>query len=181
FLEQSRGTWWGLPAVCLVYVLAGITFFPVTVTSLAVAAVFGPVWGPIYGMCGALLSAALLFGAGHLLGLKGLRKFGGTRVRTIDEKFRRSGIIGVAAIRLLPIAPYSLVNLVAGISSVTLLQFLGGTFLGMFPTMIAKGLVGDSLAQIFINPTPLSVSYLVGGILLWVSIAVISQKLVNRY
>src|SRR5690606_9271028 len=59
FLEQSRGTWWGLPAVCLVYVLAGITFFPVTVTSLAVAAVFGPVWGPIYGMCGALLSAAL--------------------------------------------------------------------------------------------------------------------------
>lgn len=180
-LEQSRGTWWGLPVVCLVYVIAGIFFFPVTVLSVAVAAVFGPVWGPLYGICGALLSAALLFGVGHLLGLKGLRKLGGAKVRTIDEKFRRSGIIGVAAVRLLPIAPYSLVNLVAGISSITLLQFMGGTFLGMFPTMIAKGLVGDSLTQIFVNPSPLSVAYLVGGILAWVGIAVVSQKLVNRY
>jgi phospholipase D1/2 len=181
FLEESRGTWWGLPAVLLVYVIAGIIFFPVTVLSLAVAAVFGPVWGPIYGMCGALLSAALLFGVGHVLGSRGLRKLGGAKVRTIDEKFRRSGIIGVAAVRLLPIAPYSLVNLVAGISSITLLQFMAGTFIGMFPTMIAKGLVGDSLAQVFVDPNPLSVAYLVGGILLWVGIAVFSQKLVNRY
>ncbi|MCW8196388.1 phospholipase [Proteobacteria bacterium 005FR1] len=181
FLEESRGTWWGLPAVCLVYVVAGIFFFPVTVLSVAVAAVFGPIMGPLYGICGALLSAALLFGAGHFLGLKGLRRLGGAKVRTIDEKFRRSGIIGVAAVRLLPIAPYSLVNLVAGISSISLLQFLGGTFLGMFPTMIAKGLVGDSLAQIFVDPSPLSVAYLIGGILAWVGIAILSQKLVNRY
>lgn len=181
FLEESRGTWWGLPAVCLIYVIAGITFFPVTVLSLAVAAIFGPLWGPLYGICGALLSAALLFGVGHVLGSRGLRKIGGTKVRLIDEKFRRSGIIGVAAVRLLPIAPYSLVNLVAGISSISLLQFMGGTFLGMFPTMVAKGLVGDSLAQILIEPTPLSVTYLIGGIALWITVAVVSQKLVNRY
>ncbi|MGQ9427076.1 VTT domain-containing protein [Gilvimarinus sp. F26214L] len=181
FLEKSRGTWWGLPAVCLVYVIGGITFFPVTVLSLAVAAIFGPVWGPLYGICGALLSAALLFGVGHMLGVRGLRRFGGGKVQVIDEKFRRSGIIGVAALRLLPIAPYSLVNLVAGISSIGLLQFMGGTFLGMFPTMIAKGLVGDSLVQVFINPTPLSITYLVAGISVWVGVAVISQKLVNRY
>lgn len=181
FLEASRGTWWGLPAVCLVYVIGGIIFFPVTVLSLAVAVIFGPVWGPIYGICGALLSAALLFGVGHVLGMRGLRKIGGSKVRIIDEKFRRSGIVGVAAVRLLPIAPYSLVNLVAGISSIGIFQFLGGTFLGMFPTMIAKGLVGDSIAQILIEPTPLSISYLVGGIALWVGVAVVSQKLANRY
>lgn len=181
FLEQSRGTSWGLPAVCLVYVIAGITFFPVTVLSLAVAAIFGPVWGPVYGICGALLSAALLFGVGHVLGLRGLRKIGGTKVRLIDEKFRRSGVVGVAAVRLLPIAPYSLVNLIAGISSISLLQFLAGTFLGMFPVMVAKGLVGDSLARILIDPTPLNISYLVGGILLWIVVGVSSQKLVNRY
>lgn len=181
FLEESRGTWWGLPAVCLVYLIGGITFFPVTVLSLAVAAVFGPVWGPLYGIVGAMLSAALLFGIGHMLGVRGLRKIGGSKVRMIDAKFRRSGIIGVAALRLIPIAPYSLVNLVAGISSITLFQFMGGTFLGMFPAMIAKGLVGDSLAQVFINPTPMSVAYLVGGITAWVGVVVISQKLVNRY
>lgn len=180
FLAESRGTWWGLPAVCLVYIIGGITFFPVTVLSLAVAAVFGPVWGPVYGIVGALLSAALLFGVGHVLGVRGLRRIGGSKVRMIDEKFRRSGVIGVAALRLIPIAPYSLVNLVAGISSVTLFQFMGGTFLGMFPTMVAKGFVGDSLAQVFIDPTPLSVTYLIAGIAAWVGVVVVSQKLVNR-
>lgn len=181
FLELSRGTWWALPAVCAVYIIGGITFFPVTVLSLAVAAIFGPVLGPLYGICGALLSAALLFGVGHALGLQGLRGFGGAKVRLLDEKFKRGGIVGVAALRMLPIAPYSLVNLVAGISSVSLVQFLVGTFLGMFPTMVAKGLVGDSLVQIFISPTPLSVSYLVLGILAWIGVALLCQKLANWY
>jgi phospholipase D1/2 len=181
FLEHSRDTWWGLPAVCLVYVIGGMLFFPVTVLSLAVAAIFGPLWGPVYGICGALLSAALLFGAGHLLGLRGLRKIGGSKVRMLDEKFRRSGILGVAALRLIPIAPYSLVNLVAGISSIGLFQFMAGTFLGMFPTMLAKGLVGDSLAQLFVEPTPIGIGYLAGGMVCWVGVAVISQKLVNYF
>lgn len=181
FLELSRDTWWALPAVCLVYVIAGITFFPVTVLSLAVAAIFGPVLGPLYGICGALLSAALLFGIGHALGLQGLRGFGGPKVRLLDEKLKRGGIVGVAALRMLPIAPYSLVNLVAGISSVSLIQFLAGTFLGMFPTMVAKGLVGDSLVQIFISPTPLSVTYLVLGLMAWISAALLCQKLANWY
>lgn len=181
FLETSRDTWWALPAVLLVYVIGGITFFPVTVLSVIVAAIFGPILGPLYGIAGALLSAALLFGVGHILGLRGLRGFGGPKIRLLDEKFRSGGIIGIAALRMLPIAPYSLVNLVAGISSVGLIQFLVGTFLGMFPTMVAKGLVGDSLVQIFINPTPLTVSYLILGILAWISVAVLCQKLANRY
>lgn len=181
FLEASRDTWWALPAVCGVYIIGGITFFPVTVLSVIVAAIFGPLLGPIYGICGALLSAALLFGIGHMLGQRGLGGLGGPKVRLLDEKFRRGGIIGVAALRMLPIAPYSLVNLVAGISSVGLFQFMVGTFLGMFPTMVAKGLVGDSLVQIFINPTPLTVSYLLLGIAAWISVAVLCQKLANRY
>lgn len=181
FLETSRDNWWALPAVCLVYLIGGITFFPVTVLSLAVAAIFGPILGPLYGICGALLSAALLFYIGHMLGMRGLRGLGGPKVRLLDEKFKRGGIVGVAALRMLPIAPYSLVNLVAGISSVSLTQFLVGTFLGMFPTMMAKGLVGDSLVQIFINPTPLSVTYLVLGIMAWISVALMCQKLANWY
>lgn len=104
-----------------------------TVLSLAVAAIFGPIWGPIYGIMGALLSSAILFGIGKLSGNAGLRKIGGPKVEAVDEKLKKSGIVGVAAIRMLPIAPFSLVNLVAGISSIGIVQFLIGTFLGMFP------------------------------------------------
>lgn len=181
FLKESRGTYFALPTVLLVYFVAGILFFPVTVLSIAVAAVFGPIWGPIYGILGALLSSATLFGIGKLLGNAGLKKVGGPKVEAVDQKLKRSGIVGVAAIRMLPIAPFSLVNLVAGISSITLFQFLMGTFLGMFPPMIAKGLVGDSLAQIFTNPSPETISYLIGGIILWGLMIWGSQKFAYWY
>tara|TARA_R110000744_G_scaffold256325_2_gene371783 strand:+ start:3389 stop:5584 length:2196 start_codon:yes stop_codon:yes gene_type:complete len=181
FLQDTRGTMWVIPTICLVYVVAGLLFFPVTVLSLAVAAVYGPIWGPIYGMMGALISSAMMFGLGHVMGSNGLRKLGGAKVQAVDEKFKNSGVVGVAVIRLLPVAPFSLVNLVAGISSIGLMQFLAGTFLGMFPPMIAKGLVGDSLGQIFNDPTPQAIGYLVGGIACWILMIFVSQKLARMY
>ena len=181
FLESTQGTYWALPAVCGIYILAGILFFPVTVLSVAVAAVFGPLWGPVYGMAGALCSAALLFGAGQAMGGDSLSRIGGSRVKRVDQKFRESGIIGVAAIRVIPVAPFSLVNLVAGFSSIKFYQFIMGTFLGMAPLMIAKGLVGDSLTQIVINPSGRNIAYLLGGIVFWIVLIYASQKLVNSY
>ena len=181
FLEKSRGTYFALPTVLLVYVVGGLLFFPVTVLSLAVAAIFGPIWGPVYGIMGALLSSAILFAIGKIAGNSGLRKMGGPKVATIDEKLKRSGIVGVAAIRMLPVAPFSLVNLVAGISSIGIVQFLVGTFLGMFPPMIAKGLVGDSIAQIWQNPSVATISYLAIGIVLWGLLIWGSQKFARYY
>lgn len=181
FLEKSRGTYFALPTVLLVYVVGGLLFFPVTVLSLAVAAIFGPVWGPVYGIMGALLSSAILFAIGKVAGNSGLRKMGGPKVATIDDKLKRSGIVGVAAIRMLPVAPFSLVNLVAGISSIGIVQFLVGTFLGMFPPMIAKGLVGDSIAQIWQNPSVATISYLAIGIVLWALLIWGSQKFARYY
>lgn len=181
FLEESRGTYFALPTVLLVYLVGGLLFFPVTVLSIAVAAVFGPVWGSIYGILGALLSSASMFGVGKVLGNAGLKKIGGPKVDAVDQKLKQSGVVGVAAIRMLPIAPFSLVNLVAGISSIGLFQFLAGTFLGMFPPMIAKGLVGDSLTHIFRNPSPETISYLVGGVILWGLMIWGSQKFARWY
>ncbi len=180
FLEESRNTQFALPSVLAVYVIGGLFFFPVTVMSLAVAAVFGPVWGPVYGMAGALCSAWLMFLLGKIIGDRGLRKLGGPRVRKVDEKFTNSGVAGVATIRLIPVAPYSLVNLVAGISSIRLLPFLLGTFLGMLPPIIAKGLVGDSLSQLATDPSAESISYLTLGILIWVAVIMVSQKVAKN-
>lgn len=181
FMETSRGTAWALPLVCLIYVIGGLIFFPVTVISLATAAVFGPIWGPVYGLCGALLSAALLFWIGHLAGERGLRKLAGDRIRKIDAKLQQSGIIGMAAVRMLPIAPYSLVNLVAGVSSIRFFDFMAGSFLGLLPGLLAKGIVGDSLARVFIDPTTESVIYLVTGIVFWLVMIVSSQKFANYW
>ena len=181
FLEFARNSSFALPLVCLIYVLGGFVLFPVTVLSLITAAVFGAIAGPLYGMVGSLLSAAVMFWIGNVAGLKGLRKLFGERIRSIDRKFHDSGILGVAALRFIPIAPYSIVNLAAGISSVTFIDFMVGTFIGFLPGLVIKGLVGDSLVQVFISPNPQARMYLILGVLLWVALVAASYILTKQW
>ncbi len=181
FLERARDSRFALPLVCLAYIVGGFVLFPVTLMSIITAAVFGALLGPIYGLCGALSSAAIMFWLGHLAGLRGLRKLFGSRIQYIDKKFHRSGIIGVVVIRLLPIAPYTLVNLAAGISSIPFFDFIMGTLLGFLPGFIAKGFVGDSLLKTFVEPTPRSVSYLILGITLWLGLIMVSYRFAKRW
>ncbi len=181
FLEFAQNSSFALPLICLIYVAGGFILFPVTVLSLITAAVFGAILGPLYGMIGSLLSAAVMFWIGNVAGLKGLRKLFGEKIRAIDRKFHESGILGVATIRFIPIAPYSIVNLAAGISSVTFLDFMAGTFLGFLPGLVIKGLVGDSLVQVFISPNPKARMYLILGVVLWITLVAATYLLTKQW
>lgn len=181
FLEEARSSHWSFVIVCAIYILGGFVLFPVTLMSLLTAAVFGSLWGPIYGMAGALLSAAVMFGLGHWAGLKGTRKILGDRIRSIDAKFKKAGIFGVTILRLIPVAPYSLVNIAAGISSVRFVDFILGTFFGFLPAFIVKGVVGDSLTQVFLNPTRQTVFYLSLGLFLWILLTISTYFITKKW
>ena len=116
---------------------------------------------------------------GNFVGEKGLRSLLGPRINKIDKKFADNGILGVAIIRNIPVAPFSLVNMVAGVSSIKIHQFLIGTFIGMLPLMIVKGIVGGSIADILREPTPKHIAFLVAGVVAWLAVAYFSQKLIN--
>lgn len=179
FLASARGTPWALPLICLTYLVGGLLMFPVTLLSLVTTAVWGVVWGPIYAMCGALVSGAFLYWIGHLIGIKGLRSLFGERIRSLVKKLEKRGVMGIVVIRMTPIAPYTLVNLAAGIVSLRFLDYIVGTFLGLLPGLIAKGFVGDSLMQVLLNPSSESFLYVVLGIGVWLAIVWASQRLVN--
>ncbi|MGQ8366971.1 VTT domain-containing protein [Glaciecola sp. 1036] len=178
-LTSVRESPWAIFYVAGIYVVAGLLFFPVTVLSLAVAMVFGAVWGVVYGMAGIICSTTLLFLIGKVMGDNGLRKLAGPKINKIDKKFAENGVFGVAVLRNIPVAPFSLVNLVAGISSIKLVSFLLGTFFGMLPMLIVKAVVGGSLADIFRDPNPKHIAFLVGGLVAWLGLAYGSQKLMT--
>lgn len=180
FLVYARSSPFSLPLVCLIYIVGGLVLFPVTLISLMTAAVFGALLGPIYCMAGALSSGALMFWIGNLAGLKGLRRLFGDRIRAIDNKFNKAGVFGMAAIRFLPVAPYTLVNLAAGISSIRFFDFMMGTFLGFLPGFIVKGFVGDSLVQILIEPKPKTLFYLILGLMLWIALIAASYQFAKK-
>jgi uncharacterized membrane protein YdjX (TVP38/TMEM64 family) len=87
----------------------------------------------------------------------------------------------VVAIRFMPIAPFSLVNLVAGIASVSTWSFLTGTLIGLIPSMFAKGLVGDAITSAYLQPSLQSLAYIGFSIAVWVALLFVSQRFAKYY
>jgi uncharacterized membrane protein YdjX (TVP38/TMEM64 family) len=57
-------------------------------------------------------------------------------------------VLTVTALRVLPVAPFSIVNLVMGASHVSLRDFVVGTFLGMAPGIVAISFLGGTVMKI---------------------------------
>lgn len=129
------------------YVVAALVMFPVTALVVATVLVFGPVAGFAYALAGAVLSAAATYGVGRLVGRDLVRRLAGKRLNTLSRRLGKRGLLTVAAVRLLPIAPFTVVNVVAGASHIRLRDFVGGTVLGMGPGIGATALFVDGVAS----------------------------------
>lgn len=161
WVEPLRESALGPLAVLLGYVLGGFAVFPVTVLILATILVFGPALGLAYAMAGSLLSASATYAAGRWLGGTTARTVGGSRLHQLSRRFKRGGLLPVAAVRAVPIAPFTVVNLAAGAMRIPFRPYLIGTFLGMLPGMLALTAFGAQLVETFRQPRPGSLVVLV--------------------
>lgn len=177
FLEKYRSSPWAPLYVVGAYVLAGLTFFPVTIISLAIAAVFGPVWSVLYGITGMLVSGSIVFAIGQKMRGREARQFIKRHIEKYDKKLKESGAAGITTLRMVVFAPFTIFNLVCGISSVRYVDFAIGTFLGLLPGFIVRAIVGDSILPLIFNPSIESVSYMAIGLTLWIGLILLARKL----
>lgn len=155
-------------AVVGLFLAGGAMAFPLILLVLATTALFG-IWpGIAYAAAGAMLSAGATYMVGRWIGHALLRKFLGPRLNRIAGGFAERGILAVTAVRLLPIAPFTLVNLAAGALRIPVLDYFIGTFVGFLPGFAMIGLAGHQASELLRNPTPLGVGLL--GLLLALSI-----------
>jgi phosphatidylserine/phosphatidylglycerophosphate/cardiolipin synthase-like enzyme/uncharacterized membrane protein YdjX (TVP38/TMEM64 family) len=115
------------------YIVAGILPFAVTVLVIATIIVFGSILGAACAFAGALLSAAATFWLGWRLRRDTVRAIAGNRLNRITRRLTRQGVLALATLRLLPLASFPVVNLVAGASRLRLREFLLSTALGLAP------------------------------------------------
>ncbi|MFN3657685.1 MAG: VTT domain-containing protein [Pseudolabrys sp.] len=163
------------------FVLAGFVLFPVTVLIAATAAAFGPWLGFAYAAAGALASALVTYAVGAAVGKRTLRDILGPRLNRIRQKAADRGVITVAALRMVPIAPFTVVNLVAGASSIPVIAYAAGTFIGMLPGLITISAVGHQFARILTAPTPADFAWLAAAVAAWIALSIGVQALVARY
>jgi len=136
------------------YLFASLTAMPITLLIVATALVFGPVPAFAYALCGSLIGAALGFGIGKALGREAVRRLAGARLNELSRRLGKRGLLAVIAVRVIPVAPFTVVNLVAGASHIRLRDFLLGTVLGMAPGMAAVSMFSDRLLAAVLNPSP---------------------------
>jgi len=134
------------------YVVGSLIVFPVTVMIVLTAFTFGPAIGFLYSLCGCLLAAAATYGLGRALGRDMVSRLSGFRVNRLSRRLARHGVITVATVRMIPVAPFTVVNLVAGASHIRLRDFLLGTVLGMAPGIAAVTLFEHQLEAVIRKP-----------------------------
>ncbi len=160
--ESIRGDWMATAAVLATYVIGGLLMLPVVALIAATGLLYGPVAGLAVAFAGSLLSAVAGYGLGALAGRPRLERLTGSRIERISRQLARRGILSVLIVRMLPVAPFTVVNMAAGASHIRLRDFVAGTALGMAPGIVAITLFSGQLARVLYAPDALGVGVLAG-------------------
>jgi uncharacterized membrane protein YdjX (TVP38/TMEM64 family) len=136
------------------YLVGGLSAFPVTLLIFATALTLNSGLAIVCSLLGCILSALLLYAGGRLLGRKNVMRLAGRRLNRINRLISKQGATAVTAVRLLPVAPYSLVNLTAGAARVPFRDFVIGTLLGMSPGVVGITFFAKQLEQMIVSPSP---------------------------
>lgn len=169
-LEQVRSTSWAVPAAMLLYTLGTLAFFPHMAMTGIIVIVFSPVQAFSIAMFGSLVSGSIGYWAGRKLGLKSMRALIGETAEKISVYAKKGGIVGITLLRLLPIAPYTAVNLALGMLEISFTTFLAGTFLGTLPGTVIAAFLGESMLELWQNPNMEHLGVILAGLVCWIAI-----------
>jgi phospholipase D1/2 len=134
------------------YVIGSILLVPITAMILVTAIIFGPVMGSLYSIVGSLVGAAVTYAIGRFLGQDFVRKIAGAKWRRLEQKIRQTGIVAVTTLRLLPIAPFTVVNIISGAFKVPLRDYILGSLLGLLPGILITNLFAHQFTSAIRDP-----------------------------
>lgn len=134
-------------------VILGLAMFPITLLIIVTVLVFGPLIGFTCAFAGALGCALAGYGLGTYLGRNTVRRVAGGRLNRISMRLGKQGMLAVVLFRVVPIAPFTVINLVAGASHIRLKDFVLGTVIGMWPGIAAITLFTDRIRAMLDDPS----------------------------
>ncbi len=151
------------PVVALVgFTAASLLAAPVTVLTVLVGLVFGPWVGFASAAVGSLLSASIAFAFGRYVFGAAVERSGSSWLAKVNDRLRDKGLYSMVILRLVPVAPFTVVNLVAGASRVSYRHFVIGTALVMVPGAMLLTIFAESSRELLRDPDPESALVAIG-------------------
>lgn len=156
-----------------VYIVASLAVAPITVVVIASLLVFGSIRGYFYSFAGLVVSAVITYGLGHLFGHDLIRRLPASRAHKVSRYLARQGLLTMIFVRLVPLAPFTIINMIAGASHIRFRDYTVGTILGIGLNTLAFTIVIDQLEQAVQTPGIVSIGIILGVLALMVLAALI--------
>jgi len=135
------------------FALAVSLAVPLTFLTLVALAALGPWAGLACSMAGALVGVCISYGIGYLLGREALERLAGERVNVLSRRLSQRGVLAIVAVRMVPIAPFAVVNMITGASHISLRDVLLGTAIGMTPATLVMMVFMNQLLDTLRQPS----------------------------
>jgi len=144
WLALAQGPW-SLPVSVAAFAALAFLGAPQVVMIAAAAVVFGPWQGSLYAWIGTFVSALIGFELGRAFGGGLIRDLGSRGVDRFMALIGQNGFMASLIIRLVPAAPFIVVNMAAGVARVSRRDFALGTAVGIVPKILLTAFAGGSV------------------------------------
>ena len=168
------------------FAFAALAFLGVPQFVLIAAAVvaFGPWWGLAYSWIGTLVSSVVGFGLGRRIGSRALASLGqlggGEGVARFMALIGRNGFTASLIVRLVPSAPFIVVNMAAGVTPMRFRDFVAGTALGIIPKIALTAFAGNSIVQAMKGGGGASLILLALAVVIWLGAGFVARSWMRR-
>jgi uncharacterized membrane protein YdjX (TVP38/TMEM64 family) len=185
--EAAVQQWLGLAAqspfslLIATAAFAVLAFAGVPQVMLIAAAVvaFGPWLGSLYSWIGTMVSAAVGFWLGRATGGRLLRA-GGEKLDRFMAMIGQNGFLASLVIRLVPSAPFVVVNMAAGSTPMRFAAFALGSGIGIVPKILLTALAGRSVTEAGRGQAWVGLAVLAVALAAWIGVGLLARRWVRK-
>lgn len=148
FVQQNYAV--ALLAFMAIYAVATALSLPGgAILTITGGFLFGTTLGTTYAVIGATIGAVVVFLAARTALGDSLRQRAGPWLRKMEDGFKENALSYLLVLRLVPLFPFFVVNLVPAFLGVPLRTYVIGTFIGIIPGAFVFASVGAGLGSVF--------------------------------
>lgn len=150
-LEQAVHEHYGLAVACYIAVYAASTALAIPgalILTLAGGLLFHTFPGIIYVNIGATTGAILAFVFSRYIFRTWFQERYSYRLRGFNDDFEKNGYLYLLSVRLIPVFPFFLINVLSGLTTIPLLIFVWTTAVGILPGSLVYTYAGNQIGTL---------------------------------
>lgn len=120
-----------------------------TILTITGGFLFGNIFGTLYAVIGATLGATCIYFVSKIAFRDYFKEKAGKFISTLENGFKKNAFNYLLFLRLIPLFPFFIINIVPALLGVKPKVFVTATFIGIIPGAFVYSSVGSGLGSIF--------------------------------